>query len=170
MLAIIATVFFFSCTFFCLLTEEQWTYTLFPSSSIPFPAKEWKQLDYALIIYPDVPFLRNVRSTFWFIVQWFMVLSSSLTIPSTENIKTQLRNRRAASYSLLSQELGDFHPEGPGWFLTLTAALQTQAVGLKQNTLRSNLVAEQRMWQAGVLLVAGNLFSSKENWGACSHA
>lgn len=63
-----------SCTCFCLLTEEQWTYTLFPSSSIPFPPREWKQLDYALIIYPDVPFLRNVRSTFWFIVQWFMVL------------------------------------------------------------------------------------------------
>lgn len=71
---------------------------------------------------------------------------------------------------LLGQDLGNFHPEGWGWFLTLTAALEIQAVGLKQTypviQLGSScLGAVQRTWQAGVLVEAGNLFSLRGGTG-----
>lgn len=170
MLAIIATVFFFSCTFFCLLTEEQWTYTLFPSSSIPFPPREWKQLDYALIIYPDVPFLRNVRSTFWFIVQWFMVLFLFSHYPLHWKHKNTIKKQEGCKLQPPKSRAGRFPSRRTRLVSDLNSSPADAGSGSEAKHTEIQLGSRTAMWQAGVLLVAGNLFSSKENWGACSHA
>jgi hypothetical protein len=117
---------------------------------------------YAQIICPDVPLLRNEKSSLWFTVQWFMVLFLFSRHPLHWKHKNIIKKQqgwfsesRGGQFSSGTWLLWPFQQP---WKSRQRVCSKTHP-GIQLSS--SCLGAIQGMWQAWVLVVAGNSFSSQ---------